>query len=154
MSAPGCSTEEMGSRPERRMGHPAPEMQHPARRTCVHERAVGHPALLMGHPERRSGHPEAVMEHPGRNGAAIFRGKSAIPGRKAVPGAWNSGGGAERGVVGERTRGITGERELQHDFTTNPRKPVSQKKLGSTAAVRRKPSTWQNEVPTAAPPPL
>ena len=76
MNAPGCSLREMGSRPERRMGHPAPEMEHPGWRTCVHERAVEHPAPLMGHPERRSSHPEALMEHPGRNGAAVFRGKS------------------------------------------------------------------------------
>ena len=86
MNAPGCSLREMGSCPEGRVGHPAPGMEHPGWRTCVHDRAVEHPASLMGHPERRNSHPEALMEHPGRNGAAVFRGKRVIPGRKAAPG--------------------------------------------------------------------
>ena len=86
MNAPGCSLREMGSRPARRMDDPSPEMEHPGWRTCVHERAVEHPAPLMGHPERRSSHPVAFMEHPERNGAAVFRGKRVIPGRKAAPG--------------------------------------------------------------------
>ena len=86
MNAPGCSLREMGSRPERLMDGPELVMEQPGWRTCVHDRAVEHPALLMGHPERRSSHSEALMEHPERNGAAIFRVKSVIPGRKAVPG--------------------------------------------------------------------
>jgi len=89
----------MGSRPERLMDHPAPMMEHPGWRTCVHERAVEHPASLMGHPGRRSSHPEAFMEHPGRNGAAVFWGKSAIPGRKAVPGGKMGRFGRENGFI-------------------------------------------------------
>ena len=99
MNAPGCSLCEMGSRPERRMDDPAPEMEHPDWQTCVHERAVEHPALLMGHPGWRSSHPEAFMEHPGRNGAAVFLGRSTIPGRKAVPGGKMGRFGLESGFI-------------------------------------------------------
>jgi hypothetical protein len=99
MNAPGCSLREMGSRPERRMGHPASEMAHPGWRTCVHERTVEHDAPLMGHPERRSSHPEALMEHPGRNGEAVFRGESVLPGRKAVPGGKMGRFGRENVII-------------------------------------------------------
>lgn len=118
MNAPGCSLREMGSRPERLMDHPASEMEHPGWRTCVHERAVEHPAPLMGHPERRSSHPEALMEHPGRNGAAVFRGKSAIPGRKAVSGGQNRRVGRENGfIAGVGWNGF--------DWSTDPARAVS-----------------------------
>ena len=58
-----------------------------------------HPAPLIGHPERRSSHPEAFMEHPERNGAAIFRGKCALPGRQAVPGGKISRAGRENEFI-------------------------------------------------------
>ena len=99
MNAPGCSLREMGSRPEWRMGNPEPTAEHPGWRTCVHEWTVEHPTPMMGHPERRSSHPAAFMEHPGRNGAAIFLGKAALSGRKAVLGGKIRRVGRENGFI-------------------------------------------------------
>ena len=118
MNAPGGSLREMGSRPEWRIGHPEPVMEHAEERTCVHERAMEHPVPLMGHPERRSSHPEAFMEHPGRNGAAIFRGKSVLLGRKAVP-------GGKMGRFGRESWFIAGIGCDGRDRSTGPARCVS-----------------------------
>ncbi len=118
LNASGCSLREMGSRPDRWMDAPEPVMEHPEVRTCNHERRMEHPAPLMGHPERRSSHPEAFMEHPGRNGAAVFRGKSTIPGRKVVPGGQNRRFGRENGFIADV--GWNGR-----DWSTEPARAVS-----------------------------
>jgi hypothetical protein len=85
---------------------------------CAPLTAVEHPAPLMGHPERRSSHPEALMEHPERNGAAVFRGKSVLPGRKAVP-------GGKMGRFGRENEIIAGVGCDGPDESTGPARSVS-----------------------------
>ena len=125
MNGPGCALRELGSRPKRRMDDPEPVMEHPEGRTCVHERAVGHPAPLMGHPGRRSSHPEAFMEHPGRNGAAVWRLRTALLPRNTVPGAGIGIRGRDRRVVGVKRNFIAGIGCDGRDRSTGPARCVS-----------------------------
>lgn len=133
MNGPGCSLREMGSSPERRMGHPASVMKHPDRRTGVHERAVEHPAPPMGHPERRSSHPAAFMEHPGRNGAAVWRLRTALLPRNTVPEAGNGIRGRDRRAVGVKRSFIADIGCDGRDRSTDPAPAVSQSSLTGLA---------------------
>jgi hypothetical protein len=79
----------------------------------------------MGHPERRSSHPEAFMEHPGRNGAAVWRLRTALLPRNTVPEAGNGIRGRRRRVVGVKRSFIAGIGCDGGDKSTGPARSVS-----------------------------